>query len=151
MRICSCIAGKCPTAPPLPGQCVHAVLPPHRLPGEHSCNIWELHTWSILRGKLLERAGERCLYLPLKNNIPHVSLILDQSHNFFFPSCWKHSYFSYKREWSLFSSCENPLTHVSDKFAPQDSKESGQSILACKESLLLLKSILGQNVFSPMQ
>lgn len=46
---------------------------------------------------------------------------------------------------------KNPLTHVRDKFAPKDSKESSQSSLACKESLLLLKSILRQNVFSPAQ
>lgn len=116
-------------------------------PGEHSCDKWELHTSSILSGKLLETAGKSHLHLPLGDTIPRVSLISDLS--FFFPSCWKHSYSSYKIEWSLFSSCENPLTHVRDKFAPQDSKESSQSIPACKESLLLLKSILRQNVFSP--
>lgn len=34
--------------------------------------------------KQLETAGERHLYLPLRNNIPHVSLISDLSYNFFF-------------------------------------------------------------------
>lgn len=127
-------------------------MPPHFLPGERSCNIWELHTSGILRGKLSKRAGEGHLYLPLGNAIPCVNLISDLSCNlFFFPSCWKHYYSSYKRGWSLFSSCENPLTHVRDKLAPQDSKKSNQSSLACKESLLLLKSILRQNVFSPTQ
>lgn len=149
VRICSCTAAKCPIAQPLHGRCVGAVMPPHCLPGERSCNIWELHTSGILGGKLLERVGEGHFYLPLGNNIPCVSLISDLSYKFFFPSCWKHS--SYKRGWSLFSSCGNPLTHVRDKFAPQDSKESSQSSLACKESLLLLKSILRQNVFSPTQ
>lgn len=150
VRICSCTAAKCPVAQPLPGQCARAVLPPHCLPEEHSCNIWELHTSSMLGGNCWREQGKDtciCHSETIYHNIP-MWLQSTISVCFFFSNCWKHSYSSYKREWSLFSSCENPLTHVRDKFVPQDSKESRQSILACKESLLFLKSILRQNVFS---
>lgn len=40
------------------------------------------------------------------------------------------------------------MTHARDKFAPQDSKVSSQSVLACKELHQLLKSFLGQSAFS---
>lgn len=129
--------------------CVRAVLPPRCLPGENSCNIWELHTSSILGGKLLERAGEGHLYLPLRSNIQLVSLISNLS--FFFLAAENIPILLTKESGVYSALVKNPLTHVRDKFAPKDSKESSQSSLACKESLLLLKSILRQNVFSPAQ
>lgn len=138
-----CSPAKCPVAQPSPCHCVHAALLFHCLPWEDFCHMWELHTWSIFWVK-------SCWREPLGNDLPGACLISGLVCECFvsvgclwafLPSCWKKS--SYKREWSLFSFCENPLTHVSDRFASQDSQESSQSILVWKELCLLLKSFLG--------
>lgn len=147
VRICSCTAAKCPIAKPLP-VCVlfcHPAAYQGRIP--------------VTFGNCTPRAslGGSCWREQGKDTcICHSEAIYNlwawfKTYHFFFLAAENIPILLTKESGVYSALVKNPLTHVRDKFAPKDSKESSQSSLACKESLLLLKSILRQNVFSPAQ
>lgn len=91
-------------------------------PQEDFCNIWE-HSWvgSCWR----EQNRGVCIWH--WNNSPGASLILGIPQAFFSSFLKNYLFYSsYKREWNLFSSSGNPLTHSRDKFASYDPKVSRQ-------------------------